>query len=620
MRSGIACGLLLAAAFGRPAAASTDRWVEVKSTHLTVLSDAHEKQARQILDQFERMRWVFRALFPLANVDPAQPIVVIAAKDRKTFESMEPADSFGKGKLKLGGYFLHTLDRNYILLRLDAEYQHPYATVYHEYTHLQLASSSEWMPLWLNEGLAEFMENTEIRNKDVVLGEPNAEAILYLRENNLIPLNVLFRVDAASPYYHEEQKGTAFYAESWALTHFLMMTDRMRHTHGLNDYIALVSHNQDPVTAAEKAFGNLDELEKALSRYVRANAYREFAMSSDAAPIDESSYKVRTVTELEAEALRADVLARIGRKDEARALLDLVLKDDPKNAHARESMGYLAIQEQDVAAARKWYAEAVKLDSQDYLAQYYFALLSMDRAGSELDAEIDSSLRTAIRLNPHFAPAYDRLAVFLAAKNEKLDEAHWLSLRAVSLDPGNLVYRLDAASVFMRMGRAADALTALQGAAKVAKSPAEIALVRKQIEQTDGIVAAQAREAAYAKEEQQAPAAKIHAGLKIVEVNPGPEHPTLPATGQKLSVAGVVRHIACYYPSGFEFEVQTATGKAVKLYNNDFDKIDLTAVGFRPRESMNPCKDFEGMKVQAEYVATPDKSADGEVVSMVLRK
>ena len=56
--------------------------------------------------------------------------------------------------------------------------------------------AAAWMPLWLNEGLAEFMQNTEIRDKDVLLGEPSADDILYLRQNRLIPLDVLFKVDA----------------------------------------------------------------------------------------------------------------------------------------------------------------------------------------------------------------------------------------------------------------------------------------------------------------------------------------------------------------------------------------------------------------------------------------
>lgn len=607
--------MMFAAALCRLAVASTDHWIEVQSAHLTVVSDGHEKEARRILEQFERMRWISRTLFPLANLEPDQPVVVVAAKDLKVFESMEPAEYLGRGKVKLGGYFLHTLEKNYILLRLDAEYAHPYASVYHEYTHLLLASASEWMPLWLNEGLAEFMQNTEIRNKDAVLGEPGEEDIFCLRTHELIPLNVLFKVDASSPYYQQEEKGSVFYAESWAMTHFLIMTDRMQHTHRLNDYIELVSHHQDPVTAAEKVFGDLGQLENALASYVQSGSYREFAMSSAAAPIEESSYRVRALTHTEAEALRADVLARVWRKAEARALLDEVLKEDPNNVQAHETMGYLAVEENNYPRALKWYAEAVKLDSQDYMAHYYFAALAMNMEGPDKDKEIESSLRTAIRLNPHFAPPYDRLAVFYAIHHEDLDEAHWMSLRAVSLDPGNAGYRVNAANVLLNMNRYDDALAALRGAAKVAKNPAEVATVRSQVERLREIEKDHERAVAYAKEQQEAPE---HA--KVTVIDTGPKHPTEPANGLQQTVAGVVENISCNYPTEIEFQIKLADGKLVTLYNNDFNKMDWTAVGFIPKETMNPCVDFKGMKIRASYVATTDKSVAGQLVTMVLRK
>ena len=617
MRGRIAFALLLGAALCRPAAASADNWVEVQSAHFTVVSDAREKEARHILEQFERMRWVFGALFPKATADPDQPVVVVAAKNARTFEAMEPAEYLGRGKLKLGGYFLHTLEKNYILLRLDAEYQHPYTTVYHEYTHLQFASASEWMPLWLNEGLASFMQNTEIRNKDVALGEPSAEDILYLRTHPMIPLSVLFKVDFASPYYHEEDKGSVFYAESWALTHFLMMTDRMKHTHRLNDYIELVSHNEDPLTAADKAFGDLRQLERALDGYVHAATYRVFVMSSAAAPIDESKYKVTTLTRIDAEAVRADVLARVRRAADARALLDEVLKQEPGNLQAHETMGYLAIQDRNLAEARRWYAEAVKLDSQDYLAHYYFAALSMDDPGPGEDKEIESSLQAAIRLNPHFAPPYDRLAVFYAMRHEKLDDAHWMSLRAISLDPGNAGYRVNAASVLLGMDRYDDALAALKGAARVAKNPAEIAMVQSQVERAHRYEAARAQAEENAKKRQEAPSP---APASVTVDNSTPRHPTGPANGPRHTIFGVIENTRCNYPTEIEFQIKTATGNSVTLYNNDFSKMDWTAVGFIPRETMNPCTDFDEMKIRATYVETPDKSADGEIVGMVLTK
>jgi len=64
--------LLLIALLNRSALASVPQWVEARSPHFTIISDANEKEARHVLDQLERMRWVFQTLFPNANVDPAE--------------------------------------------------------------------------------------------------------------------------------------------------------------------------------------------------------------------------------------------------------------------------------------------------------------------------------------------------------------------------------------------------------------------------------------------------------------------------------------------------------------------------------------------------------------------
>src|SRR5271170_980663 len=342
--------------------ASAPAWVEIQSPHFTLITDANEKQGVHVLDQFERMRWVFQTLFHGTNVDPAAPIIVIAAKNKKDFEALEPAAYLAKGQISLAGLFLNTQDKNYILLRLDTEgEQHPFSTIYHEYTHLQLNKSSDWLPLWLNEGLAEFFQNTDIHDKDVQLGEPSYDNLLYLRQNRILPLPVLFRVDANSPYYHEEQKGSAFYAESWALTHFLEVSDFQKKTHLLTDYTQFLIKGEDSVTAAQHAFGDLKRLQDSLDNYVRQSSFTMFKMNA-AVPIDAATFNVRPVSNSEADAVRADVLVYDDRAKEAQALLETTLRDDPNNALAHETMGYLKFHEQDIPAARKWYSEAVQLD------------------------------------------------------------------------------------------------------------------------------------------------------------------------------------------------------------------------------------------------------------------
>jgi len=56
------------------------------------------------------------------------------------------------------------------------------------------------------------------------------------------------------------------------------------------------------------------------------------------------------------------------------------------------------------------------------------------------------------------------------------------------------------------------------------------------------------------------------------------------------------------------------------LYNNNFFKIELTVVGFTPKGDINPCSDFEGMKARVQYVDSSDKTVDGQVVAVELRK
>lgn len=598
--------------------ASSDQWVQVSSGHFVVLTNSNEKQARHILDQFERMRWVFQTLFPKANTDPAQPILVFAAKNSKTFQSVEPQAYLAKGQLDLAGYFLAAPEANYILLRLDADQDHPFVTVYHEYTHLQFRDDSEWMPLWLNEGIAEFFQNTEIRDKDVLVGEPSPDDLLYLRQQSLIPLPVLFKVDANSPYYHQEQKGSVFYAESWALTHYLMVNDRQKKTDSLPTYVRLMSNHEDSVVAGQEAFGDLKKLQQALESYIHDSRYMQFTLHSAAAPIDESSFTASPVTQLEADATRAQLLSLVQREKEARDLADTIIKTDPGNVRAREVMGNLAFRAGDHETARKWFGEAVKLDSKSYLANYYYAVMSLEGANPDQDQTVESSLRTAIQLNPKYAPAYDTLASVEARQHDKLVDAFHLEESAIKLDRGNLYYRLNAANILGMIGQTQDAIAILKGATGLARTPVESAMVQSRIAQIESFQQARAQQEKDRADYEAASRASAQQSTQAIPIGTALKHPS-EANGPKHSVIGVIHEVTCGYPTVIEFRVESAKA-AVKVYSNDFSKITLTAVGFTPNGAVNPCSDFDGMKARVQYAETTDKTVDGQIFAVELRK
>jgi tetratricopeptide (TPR) repeat protein len=467
--------LMLAAATGS-AAGSPERWVEARSTHFVILTDTSEKDAKRLAGQFERMHEVFHRLLPGQDDGAEPPIVVVALKSKRDMQALEPVEYTAKNQMDLTGFFLRAPDRNYIVLRLDTQQDHAFATVYHEYTHYMLRKVDGWMPLWLNEGLAQFYENTDIDQKNAWLGQANLGVMRYLNLSDLIPIPTLLRIDTRSPYYHEEQKGNIFYAESWALTHYLIVGDRVSATHRVHDYAQRLSQGEDAVTAARAAFGDLDKLQAALSAYVAQRHFLYFMMPTELTAKD-AAVEVRPVSTAEADALRAGVLVSTGRTTEAQALAESVLREDPNDAPAHEAMGLLRYGQGDMAAANKWYGKALALNPDSYGAQYFYGLTAMHSGGNGQDAASEAHLRTAIQLNPDFAPAYDALAMLYATRHRNLDEAHALNLRAVELDPGRLSYWLDSAEVLAEDRQFADALAALKAAMHVARTPGEIASV-----------------------------------------------------------------------------------------------------------------------------------------------
>jgi tetratricopeptide (TPR) repeat protein len=599
-----------------------ENWVEVRSDHFIVATNSSEKKARQIADQLERMRAVFRKAFPPnLQADPYLPIIVIAVKDATDFRDLEPASYLGKGQVKLAGLFLHTLDKNYVLMRVDAEGEHPYEVIYHEYTHLLLSKDAEWLPLWLNEGLAQFYGNTDIHEKDVALGQPSEGNIILLRQNRLLPLATLFTVDAKSPYYHEEHKGSIFYAESWALTHYLEVKDFREKSQLLNNYAILLSQKVDPVTAATRAFGDLNRLQTELDRYIEQRSGFSFFKMNTTTDIDESKFKEQALTPTASDALRADFMAYDQRTAEARTLLDRVLQEDPKNVSAHETMGFLESQAGHLEKARKWYAQAVQLDSQSYLAYYYFAVMSMRESPGDNDAQIESSLRSAIKLNPQFAPAFDQLAVFLGMRQRNLDEAHIMGLTAVSLDPGNVGFRINVAHVLLEMHQADNALRVLEETAKLAKTPEEANSVDEMLSNAHAVAEAQNLDDARRRAMAETPTGGAQTGA--VEASASVQGPALHrdsfvAKGPHHFLVGLLKDVHCD-SARLDLTVNSSV-KTIALHAENYFQIQFSALNFKPSEEINPCKDLEGRPAKVEYVVAADPAAAARVLSVELHK
>ena len=73
-----------------PAAAQCEPWVEVRSPHFVVVSDAGRGEAQRIAVHFERIRTAVKVLWPWARVDPPIPLKILATRGEDGLKVLIP--------------------------------------------------------------------------------------------------------------------------------------------------------------------------------------------------------------------------------------------------------------------------------------------------------------------------------------------------------------------------------------------------------------------------------------------------------------------------------------------------------------------------------------------------
>src|SRR5262245_996669 len=230
LRPGRAVGAVLAVVLAAGLSSTAERtWVEARSPHFTVYSDAGAKDARRVAWQFEQIRGAFQKIWPRARLESSRPMLILAARDEDTLKTLVPVFWQKKGGARPAGVFFHGHDKHCIALRGDAQgmgEENPYHVLYHEDAHLLPSRNFTRLPLWRDERLAEFYGATVVRDDAIVQGKPIPMHILLLRDVKHLTIETLLKVDQSSPEFNEDTRATIFYAQSWALVHYFLLGSR----------------------------------------------------------------------------------------------------------------------------------------------------------------------------------------------------------------------------------------------------------------------------------------------------------------------------------------------------------------------------------------------------------
>ena len=443
---------------------SEPAWVEIRSPHFSVVTDAGEKRGRDAAFHFEEMRAVFGALLFKAKVTLPTPLQIVAFRNTKELRQFAPL--YNGKPTQVAGLFEGNTDRSFILLDMSVE--DPWTVVFHEYAHQLLNGNTDAsVQPWFDEGFAEFFSTIKVNGKEADVGLTQQNDFQILQQNRMFKVADLFRVQQNSSVYNESgDHRSMFYAESWLVMHYLYDKKLLGKA---GPYFDLVIDRRVPVEdAIQQGFGMSGaQFDKELHDYLEKNRFTYWKIPTPAG-IETAGYTVKPVPIADAKAMLADMhLHSPFYQEKAVAEFEEVLKLQPDNAAALRGLGYACLMKRDFPRAGEYFNQATEHDSNDPRVLYYSGLLAQMQNGQGLGgdpaqlASIQKKLEKSAALDPEFADTYSVLAFNYASQGNYTLALSTMS-KAVALNPRSEQYRFNLAQIYLANRKVDPALQILQ--------------------------------------------------------------------------------------------------------------------------------------------------------------
>jgi tetratricopeptide (TPR) repeat protein len=468
--AGLSPVLALLASFGSSVLAEErslpdpgDRWITVRTAHFTLFSNASGARTQEIAANLERFRAALARIVSGLEVNSPVPTWIYVFKDDASFRPYKKRT--GSGPANVSGAFAAHRDGNYVGIDANPPTD-PWVVVYHEYVHYFLNNNFEDIPLWFNEGMAECYSTFTADAAHAKIGRPIEGHLRLLRSGKWMPLIQLFTINAESRDYNEGQRQGIFYAESWAVTHYLSWGRTDAKARGVE-----LLAQFPPRAALQEALGPVvgrdwDDLEAKVATYVRHNKFPSSVVDLKQLEIDPPSDPV-PMTRAETLARLGDYLlhSQTGREKDAEAHFRAAILADPSLAAAYTGQGYLRDLQKRHDDASASYEKALALVPGDPLTMFLYAESLMDRflpTGTITRRTIGATppemararelYRASIRLRPDGAEAYAGLGATFTFDEDNLSEGIRALEKARRMLPSRMDVVLNLAGLYARNG------------------------------------------------------------------------------------------------------------------------------------------------------------------------
>lgn len=396
-------------------------WIKAATHHFELYTQQDAGHATQAMEVLEQAREFFLET-GFAPSLAGRPVKILDLASETEYKPL---------LVKPGAYacYQHGHRADYIVLS-DLDPAH-YEVAVHEFTHYVMQQAGWKLPIWMNEGLADFYATLEPQGNRWLVGRAEPGRLEVLATERRFPLEALFSVDGDSPYYNDPRKMPMFYAESWALIH--MLAASAPYSERFRAFVSAIVAGRSEAEAFQLAWGKtVSDIQASLDSYLRQN--RMNGLLYDRQPWrDENVPVVSALSANDLDLSIADLLASnpyIAPGTEP--LIAQLSRRHSGEPGFEELLGYLALRERRTQLAETHFANAVERQSEDPMAIYNSARLQ--QASGAPAQTVLPLLERALALNPDYAPARIDLG-FTAAKADRFELAAATLSQLKPIDP-----------------------------------------------------------------------------------------------------------------------------------------------------------------------------------------
>ncbi len=416
-----------------------DPWIRLQSAHCQLMTNGDKSQAVESLRRLERFRHVLSQILPTSKTSSLTPTYVVAFRNRSSYSPFLPLYN-GKPQ-KLAGYFQRGPYKNYITFDLSTSSRDYDEVIFHELVHDLVQRHIPACPLWLDEGLAEFLSTCTISNGRAQMGRVQPRHRYALSKGLLLPMEHIFATDRDSSLYTDPEQRAVFYAQSLALVHYLMVRKGSSGSQQLARLIHLLADGEGHVEALRKT--QIDSLNQELVAYVSRGAFGTISLDLQTIEL-EKTFDVLSLEPAEVDYLLGDLLLHIQRSEESERFLRQAIDKNPTLTNAYESLGFLHLLREDRQTAQRYFKLAIDLGSASHVAYYHYARTltreyflkdAADSIPDDIALSAVTALRTSLTLRPDFGDAARMLGHIFLERNENIAEGITHLERSFSLGP-----------------------------------------------------------------------------------------------------------------------------------------------------------------------------------------